>query len=167
MLDIVRLPKKAESSCVIKLRQGLNVRFTGIECEQDPRQVRGYLAADLHIWFPGGVLLFGGFAVCGAADTQVVVTDFGNGTWTTVYSVGGVVVPLNSTGPLFNKTCAAFPGNLQLIATNSQRLPATTYNGPEFQAYLTALGLGSLITAGKYAYHAYHGSCTCMRLYAP
>lgn len=89
-----------------------------------------------------------GGAVCGATDTEVQVTDYGNGTWAALYRSGGTVVPVNATGNLFGSNCSSFPGTLRLLASNPDLRGPLLYVPPSFQANLDNLGLGSLITAG-------------------
>jgi hypothetical protein len=90
-------------------------------------------------------------AECGTVDTELEVDDYGDGTCKTRYvaQTGASAVMGNCTANLFGKTCSSFPGHLLLKALNPTNKSAANYIAPDFQKYLTALGLGGLISAGE------------------
>jgi hypothetical protein len=91
--------------------------------------------------------------VCGNSRSTVTITDYGNGTCVSVARDTSQQPWMEDTGDcrgsfFKGNSCGTFYGTINLRASNPGKLPAGTYKAPNFQDYLSAVGLGNLSVAG-------------------
>jgi hypothetical protein len=93
------------------------------------------------------------YAACGLVATNVFITDLGNGKCEYLFVKGDATPQVGGdcTNPinLFDGLiCQTYLGAIFMLIQNADSLPAATYVPPDFDIWLTNVGLGSIVTAG-------------------
>jgi hypothetical protein len=89
-----------------------------------------------------------GGAVCGASVDVLTVVDLGNnqGCKHTLKTAKGTTTGVCT--PLFFPECSGYAGSIELIAVDVLGVSANQYQGPKFQTYLDAIGVGEIAFLG-------------------